>query len=85
MQPTPKEPLVPESPPHTATITVQLNGEPHTLPAGSTVRDMMAYFGYTQTGSAVAINLTFVPTKRYDTTIIHDRDTIDILGAIYGG
>ncbi len=71
--------------PEPTTITVQLNGKLHTLPAGSTVRDMMTYFGYTQTGGAVAINLTFVPVDRYESTYIQPGDTIDVLGAIYGG
>jgi len=66
-------------------ITVQVNGTPQTLPAPCTVRELMERLDYAQTGGAVAINLTFIPTDRYDTTYIQPGDTIDILGAIYGG
>ncbi len=70
---------------NTPPITVHVNGEPRTLPAGTNVREMMEHLDFTQTGSAVAINLTFIPTDRYEETPIHPNDTIDILGAIYGG
>ena len=68
-----------------ATIPIHLNGEPRTLPANSTVKEMMNRFGFTGTGSAVAINMTFVPTDRYDNTVIEAGDRIEVLGAIYGG
>jgi len=81
----PKEQPMHSTPNTETTITVQINGEPQTLPTKSTIRELMERLDYAQTGGAVAINLTFVPTDRYDSTYIQPDDTIDILGAIYGG
>ncbi len=52
---------------------------------GLNIKELLSKLDYGTTWGAVAINATFVSLKEYETTIIKDRDTIDILSPVQGG
>jgi len=66
-------------------IKVSVNGEIKELEEGLNIHQMIEALDYRTKGFAVAVNTTFVSIKSYDTTIIKDGDTIDILAPVQGG
>jgi sulfur carrier protein len=66
-------------------LTVLLNGETTELPAGATVRDVLARFGRADTGVAVAVNLHVVPRQEHATRELADGDRVDVVTAVGGG
>ena len=66
-------------------IKVSINGEIKELEESLNIRQMIKALDYRTEGFAVAINTTFVSIKSYETTIIKDGDTIDILAPVQGG
>jgi thiamine biosynthesis protein ThiS len=66
-------------------IKVSVNGEIKELEEGLNIRQMIKALNYKTEGFAVAVNTTFVSIKSYETTIIKDGDTIDILAPVQGG
>ena len=49
------------------------------------IHQMIEELEYKQKGFAVALNGTFVSLATYESTIINDSDTIDILAPVQGG
>jgi sulfur carrier protein len=66
-------------------IKVSVNGEIKELEEGLNIHQMIEALDYRTKGFAVAVNTTFVSIKSYETTIIKDGDTIDILAPVQGG
>ncbi len=66
-------------------IAVQVNGEPHTLPEGCTVADLVERLGLTGRKIAVAIDRDVVPRSRFAEQVLSDGDRIEILEAVGGG
>ena len=66
-------------------INVSVNGEIKVIEEGLNVTQLIEALEYTTRGFAVAVNTTFVAIKSYETTIISDGDTIDILSPVQGG
>lgn len=66
-------------------INVSVNGEIKTIEEGLNVNQLIKALEYKTKGFAVAINTTFISIKKYETTIINDGDTIDILAPVQGG
>jgi len=49
------------------------------------VTDIIKELKYKQKGFALALNGTFVAISTYETTTIHDNDSIEILAPVQGG
>lgn len=66
-------------------ITVLVNGEPQTLPAGSTLQSLMMSAGFPEQGVAVAVNRTVIPRSAHATHVLQDGDALDVVQAVGGG
>jgi len=66
-------------------IKVSVNGQIQSIDLNITLKQLLINLNYTTNSFAVAINTTFVPLDKYNTTIINDGDTIDILAPVQGG
>jgi len=66
-------------------IKVSVNGQMQSIDLNITLKQLLINLNYTTNSFAVAINTTFVPLDKYNTTIINDGDTIDILAPVQGG
>ncbi len=66
-------------------VRVQVNGEERTLPAGSTVADLLEGLGLRRDGVAVAVNRQVVPRSRHPTHPLQPDDRIEVIQAVGGG
>ncbi len=66
-------------------IEVIVNGIRTELSSEMNVKEMIKELKYKQKGFALARNGTFVAISTYETTIIHDNDSIEILAPVQGG
>lgn len=78
-------------------ITLQLNGEPSTLPERATVRDAVVSLTGRQVdadgrandggalGVAVAVDGAVVPRSRWSATTLGDGQAVEIVTAVQGG
>lgn len=66
-------------------IEVIVNGIRKTVSSEMNVNEMIKELNYTQEGFALALNGTFVALATYETTMIHDNDSIEILAPVQGG
>ena len=67
------------------TIRIALNGEPHDVPEGASVADMLGLLGLAAPKVAVERNLEIVPRSLYDRTELTDGDRLEIVHFIGGG
>jgi len=68
---------------HTLTLTV--NGEALSLPAGHSVAGLLAHLGLPTQKIAVERNLEIVPRSLYGETLLSEGDQIEIVHFIGGG
>ncbi len=66
-------------------IEVIVNGMRKTVSKEMNVHEIIKELDYTQEGFALALNGTFVAIATYETTIIRDNDSIEILAPVQGG
>lgn len=64
---------------------VTVNGDLTTLPAGTTIADIVASRVPSPRGVAVARNLEMVPRSTWDATVVAAGDDIEVLTAAQGG
>ncbi len=67
-----------------ATLQVNINLVPHTLPQGATLADAVAVAGI-EPPFAAAVNLQFVPRGQYTQHILAHHDQIELIAPITGG
>jgi sulfur carrier protein len=65
-------------------MKVHINNQAHELPTGATLADAIAVL-QPAPPFAAAINMNFVPNKRYRDTPLHDGDRIDVIAPVTGG
>ena len=65
-------------------ITLTLNGQPLSLPAGATLADAARASGV-QPPFAAAVNLQFVPRARYAETVLQNGDQLELISPVTGG
>jgi sulfur carrier protein len=71
---------------HTPTsIQVALNGQPHALPPGSTLADLLSAAGLATDSVATAVNGRFVPRGQRADMALKDGDSITGFQPIVGG
>jgi len=66
-------------------IEVIVNGIRTEVSTEMNVNEIIKELKYKQKGFALALNGTFVAISTYDTTIIYDNDSIEILAPVQGG
>jgi thiamine biosynthesis protein ThiS len=64
---------------------VTLNGDPHAIPPGSSVADLLATIGLDPRKIAVERNEAIVPRSRYAATRLEQGDSLEIVHFIGGG
>lgn len=62
-----------------------VNGEPHDLPSGTTVADVVALVAPSRRGIAVALNGDVVPRSAWERTALSSGDRVEVLTAAQGG
>jgi thiamine biosynthesis protein ThiS len=66
-------------------MTIRLNGEPFDLAAPVTVAALLAQRGIDSRRVAVEHNLLVVKRAQYDSTVVKDRDEVEIVNFVGGG
>ncbi len=66
-------------------IEIIVNGIRTEVSSEMNIDEMIKELEYTQEGFALALNGTFVAISTYETTTIHDNDSIEILAPVQGG
>ena len=65
-------------------MLIVVNGE-HVDVDTSNLREILVQLGYQPENIVVARNLAFIPRSQWDDCIVEERDTLDILTAMFGG
>ena len=66
-------------------LKVVLNGEPHRIPRGATVADLVAGLGRDPRTVAVERNGDLVPRARFSETILGAGDRLEVVHFVQGG
>jgi thiazole synthase len=68
-------------------MRIELNGDPHELPAGATLADAVRESGAEgeARGVAVALDGEVVPRAEWDARVLADGQSVEVLAAIQGG
>lgn len=66
-------------------IEIIVNGMRKTVSKEMNINEIIKELNYTQEGFALALNGTFIAIATYETTIIYDNDSIEILAPVQGG
>ncbi len=69
----------------TTTITVELNGQPTSVPRGSTLGAMLDRRGIERRMIAVEYNREILPRHQYDNVELNDGDKLEIVQMVGGG
>ena len=71
--------------PALAMLTLTVNGEPRSAPAGTRVGELVALLGIGGRRVAVAIGREVVPRSQHAERVLCDGDRVEILEAVGGG
>ena len=66
-------------------IQIQLNGEPRQFAADATVSVLIDELALTRERLAIELNLDILPRARWDATVLHDGDKLEIVHFVGGG
>ena len=66
-------------------MQVLVNGKDTTVPAGSSLLDLIALLGLSEARLALECNQVIVPRSQHATQVLQEGDTIEIVHAIGGG
>ena len=64
---------------------VKINGECIESIAGKTVTEYLAESGYDAKRVAVELNGDILPKAQYDSTVLHDGDSVEVVSFVGGG
>jgi sulfur carrier protein len=64
---------------------IVVNGDRSDLAPGSTVRELLQLLDSPQRGVAVAVDAEIVPRGEWDSFLVPDGATVEILTAVQGG
>ena len=68
-----------------ATITVQLGGQPHEVPEGSTLAELVASLGHAPNAVTTAVDGVFVARGQRDGRLLQAGDAVLLFQPIVGG
>jgi len=66
-------------------MKVTVNGSVHEIPAGTTVRELVAHLGLDGGPVAVEKNLAVVPRAEHAGTVLNEGDVVEIVHFVGGG
>jgi len=66
-------------------ITIELNGEPYSVDAGTPVVRLLEELKLKRNRVAVEINQAVVPKAEYERTIINEGDRVEVINFVGGG
>ncbi len=66
-------------------ITISLNGEQQTMPAGSSLADLLAKFELDPKKLALELNYEIIPLTNFTSCQLHEGDKIEIVEFVGGG
>lgn len=66
-------------------VEIELNGEPHRVPAGLSLDALVRELGIANQAVALAVNRQVVPRQQWNERLLAQRDKVDIVRAIGGG
>jgi sulfur carrier protein len=66
-------------------VQVTVNDEPHVLPDGATVADLVTALGLGGRRIAVELNRSVVPRAAYLSTTLHEGDIVEVIHFVGGG
>ena len=66
-------------------IVVRVNGEPHELPAGSSIAELVALLGLRPEVVAVEHNRALVPRGQHAQTLLAAGDELEVVTLVGGG
>lgn len=66
-------------------VELVVNGAERTLPAGSTVRQLLQELDLDRDGIAVAVNRSIVPRSQHDDAVLPDGAKVEVIRAVGGG
>jgi sulfur carrier protein len=69
----------------TAMVDIEVNGETHRVPAGTTLRDLLVLLELPDQGVALAVNRSVVRRQQWAEQQVAASDRIEIVRAIGGG
>ncbi|MFF4155577.1 sulfur carrier protein ThiS [Streptomyces sp. NPDC001678] len=67
------------------THIISVNGEPTTVPAGTTLDGLVATLTTERGGVAAAVNEAVVPRGQWPATALGEGDRVEVLTAVQGG
>lgn len=68
-----------------ATLSLQVNGEPRACPAGLTLDQALAALGYRPQLVVVEFNGTIVPRRQWDQQPVQQGDVLEVVTIVGGG
>jgi thiamine biosynthesis protein ThiS len=66
-------------------IQIWVNGEPRSLPSGTTVRGLLDYLGAPREGVAVERNRVLVKRADHEATAVENGDRLEVVTFVGGG
>ncbi|MFO0790382.1 MAG: sulfur carrier protein ThiS [Pirellulales bacterium] len=66
-------------------MTIQVNGQPREIAAGSSVAALLEELGVKQPHVAVELNLEVVPRAQHAATTLRDGDRLEVVTLVGGG
>ena len=68
-----------------AVITIQLNGEPRSCPAGLTLPELLEACGYRPQLVVVEFNGVILPRTRWSNQVVVESDVLEVVTIVGGG
>ncbi|MET9590177.1 sulfur carrier protein ThiS [Streptomyces sp. NPDC006516] len=81
----PSATAVPAVAPVTVPVSISVNGEPRTVPAGTALDALVATLTSAHSGVAAAVNEAVVPRGAWAATALAEGDRVEVLTAVQGG
>ena len=69
----------------TASITIQLNGEPRRCPAGLSLQQLLEHLGYRPQLVVVEFNGTILPRQHWSGQPVREADGLEVVTIVGGG
>ena len=66
-------------------MKIIVNGEPKVFENEINIKTLMEVLGYEKGVGAVAVNMTFVASDKYEETMLQEGDEVEILAPVCGG
>ena len=66
-------------------MTLQINGETHSVPRAANVRDLLQFLGIGEERVAVELNHRIVRRRDWDETVLAEMDKVEIVQFVGGG